>query len=67
MMNSISTFLKKTPYWGFFPVTTVVAKEETMGNILWISFITLVGTKTRYDFFFVTTIVVHAKNIGNTR
>lgn len=35
MMNSISTFLKKKkPYWGFFPVTTVVAKEETMGNIL---------------------------------
>lgn len=50
-MNSISTFLKKKHLIGVFPVTTVVAKEETMGNILWISFITLVGTKTRYDFF----------------
>lgn len=34
MMNSISTFLKKNTLLGFFPVTTVVAKEETMGNIL---------------------------------
>lgn len=34
-MNSISTFLKKKNLIGvFFPVTTVVAKEETMGNIL---------------------------------